>query len=122
MVWCWFDYCWCEFDWFGCVMFKSGLCWLLFMKIVSREELKQLIESKGKYVLIDVREKDELVHGVIPSAHNIPLGEVEAALDFSSEDFKKKYGFALVKSDRLIFHCRSGGRSKKATEFALQKG
>lgn len=92
------------------------------MKIITRDELKNLIDSKGKYVLIDVREKDELVHGMIPTAHNIPLGELESALDLSSDEFNRKYGFVLVKSARLIFHCRSGGRSKKATELALQKG
>lgn len=93
------------------------------MKTISRDELKQLIDNKGNYVLVDVREKDELVHGMIPSAHNVPLGELGSALDLSPEVFKKKYGFfGLSKSDRLIFHCRSGGRSKKATELALQKG
>ena len=89
---------------------------------ISTEELKKLIDKKGKYVLIDVREKKELVYGMIPTAHNVPLSELEKAWELNEEDFEKKYGLKKPsKTDNLIFHCRSGGRSKQATEFAVSK-
>jgi len=91
--------------------------------VISLEDLQQLIKSKADYILIDVREKDELVHGMIPTAHHLPLGEVEAAFDLSDNEFKEKYKFDKPsKTDNLIFHCRSGGRSDMATKYAKSKG
>ena len=92
------------------------------MKEISRNELKQLIDSKGSYLLIDVREMNEMVHGKIPTAQNLPLSEFTAALELSEEEFQKKYSFSMSKRDRIIFYCRSGSRSAKATEAATDKG
>jgi len=91
--------------------------------IITLDELKQLIDAKGDYVLIDVREEDELRHGMIPTAKHIPLGEVEWALQTSSLTFETKYKFLQPKkSDNLIFHCRTGSRSATATQTALEAG
>jgi len=80
------------------------------MKTITRDELKKLIDEKAECILIDVREPVELQHGVIPTSTNIPLGQFPGALDQFS------------KQDRLIFYCRSGGRSAQATEMAIQQG
>jgi len=92
------------------------------MKKVSRDELKELIDKKGSYVLIDVREEDELVHGMIPTAKHLPMSEFAEAWKLSSEEFSKKYGFAVSKKDRIIFYCRSGNRSEQAAAHAQQLG
>ena len=93
------------------------------MEIITRDALKTLIDTKGKYVLIDVREKEELAYGMIPTAHHIPLHEMEFALELVPEDFEKKYGFQKpAKEDTVIFYCRSGGRAAMATAFAEQAG
>ena len=99
------------------------------MEIISTEELKELIdENKDKekkdYVLIDVRESDELVHGMIPTAVNVPLDEVEDALsELDQQAFKEKFGFEKPdKDDNIIFHCRTGGRSAQSTNTALSLG
>ncbi len=93
------------------------------MENISREEVKNLIENKGKYTLIDVREKEELSYGMIPTAHNVALHEIEFALDLVAEDFQKKYGFEKPKKeDTIIFYCRTGGRSAMATAFAQEHG
>ena len=47
--------------------------------IIKLNELKGLIESKKDYILVDVRNKDELQNGMIPTASNVPLPEVEHA-------------------------------------------
>lgn len=91
--------------------------------IISYAELKQLIDSKGTYVLIDVREKNELEYGMIPTAKNIPLSEFETAMNLSSEEFKKKYGCGkFLPQDHVIFYCRTGARSDRAAQYAIHKG
>ena len=93
------------------------------MEIISRQELKTLIDTKGKYVLIDVREKEELGYGMIPTAKNIPLHDCEEALSLSQEDFEKKYAFPKPKKEEtIIFYCRTGGRSAIATAVAEKEG
>lgn len=92
------------------------------MESVSYAELKELIDRKESYILVDVREKDELKHGVIPSSHHVPLQEFLSALKLSPDEFKKRYGFSLTKKDKLILYCRSGNRSGFATKIAREKG
>ena len=92
-------------------------------KTISLNELKELIDNKKDYVLIDVRNKDELVFGVIPTSVNIPLPEFEFAFDLNEDEFEKKFGFPkFKKDDNLIFYCRTGRRSEMAARFAFGKG
>jgi len=87
------------------------------------KELKELIDAKKPYVLIDVREDDELQYGVIPTAHHLPLGELEDALAMPPQSFKTRFHFPkMSKKDLVVFYCRTGGRSSQATSFALSQG
>eukprot|EP01096_Ripella_sp_DP13-Kostka_P001091 TRINITY_DN11315_c0_g1_i1.p1 TRINITY_DN11315_c0_g1~~TRINITY_DN11315_c0_g1_i1.p1 ORF type:complete len:124 (-),score=52.19 TRINITY_DN11315_c0_g1_i1:42-413(-) len=94
--------------------------------IVVKSKLEELIRtSRGQFYIIDVREPQELAStGMIDSAKSIPLGSIPEAL--STEDpaeFERKYGFKKwEKDDLIIFHCRSGGRSDRALQFAKSKG
>ncbi|XP_074043334.1 thiosulfate sulfurtransferase/rhodanese-like domain-containing protein 3 isoform X1 [Macrotis lagotis] len=90
---------------------------------VTYKELKNLLHSKST-LLIDVREPWEILeHGQIPGFFNIPLGEIDQALQMNSEDFKEKYNQDMPsKSDNLIFSCLAGVRSKKALTTALSLG
>ncbi|MFC4688108.1 rhodanese-like domain-containing protein [Epilithonimonas pallida] len=66
----------------------------------------------GNYHLIDVREPLELeVDGNIAEAQNIPLGDIEAHID----EIRALEG-------NVIFFCRSGNRSGKATDFYKSQG
>ena len=70
------------------------------------------ILKAGNYHLIDVREPLELeMDGSIAEANNIPLGDIEAHID----EIKALDG-------NVIFFCRSGNRSGKATEFYKSQG
>ena len=92
---------------------------------VSLKELKKLIDSKGKskYTLIDVREKTEMKYGMIPTAVHIPMFELIEAFDLSDRDFNDKYGIEKPhKKDNLIFYCRTGNRSQKATDEFVNRG
>jgi len=91
--------------------------------LIKRDELKELIDKKGSYVLIDVRQKEELAYGMIPTAHNVPLHEFEDAFKFSPKEFEARYHFAKPsKEDTIIFHCRTGSRSAQATAYMHSKG
>ncbi|XP_043855788.1 thiosulfate sulfurtransferase/rhodanese-like domain-containing protein 3 [Dromiciops gliroides] len=90
---------------------------------VTYKELKNLLHSKSS-LLIDVREPWEVLeYGKIPGFLNIPLDEIDQALQMNSEDFKKKYNQDMPsKSDSLVFSCLAGVRSKKALNTALSLG
>ena len=47
---------------------------------ISPEELKEHIDRKTKYLIIDVREPEAFARQTIKGAINIPLDELEAAL------------------------------------------
>ncbi|XP_055981288.1 thiosulfate sulfurtransferase/rhodanese-like domain-containing protein 3 [Sorex fumeus] len=92
-------------------------------KDITYKELKNLLNSK-KIILIDVRGAQEILeHGKIPGSVNIPLAEVDEALQMDPEDFKDKYKEAKpLKSDRVVFSCLAGLRSKKALGTAISLG
>ena len=91
--------------------------------IISREELKNLVGNKANYFLIDVRNKNELKFGAIPTSKNIPLPQIPLALKMQPEDFERKFKFPkFKKEDNIIFYCRTGERSHIATSIAISKG
>ena len=72
----------------------------------------QKILDAGNYHLIDVREPEELItDGAIEGATNIPLGEIE-----------ERKNDILSLEGNIIFFCRSGNRSGKATDFFKNEG
>ena|SRR3989344_394137 len=91
--------------------------------IITRDELKKSIDENKNYVLIDVRNEDELKYGMIPTAKNISMPELQTAFELDDEEFKIKYNFEKPKkTDDLIFYCRSGNRSREITRAMVSKG
>uniref|UniRef100_UPI0037E8DABE thiosulfate sulfurtransferase/rhodanese-like domain-containing protein 3 n=1 Tax=Semicossyphus pulcher TaxID=241346 RepID=UPI0037E8DABE len=90
---------------------------------VSYDELKQLLAGR-KSVVMDVREPWELrEYGFIPGSINVPLGQVNTALQLAPEDFKEKYGGEMPHpTDNIVFTCLAGVRSKKALNTAASLG
>jgi len=68
------------------------------MNEISVTELKQLIDSKAEFQLIDVREEHEFDEANL-NGKLIPMGEV---IDRANEISKEK---------KVVVHCRSGKRS-----------
>jgi rhodanese-related sulfurtransferase len=75
---------------------------------VSVEDLAREIAA-GSYVL-DVREDDEFAEGHVPTAHHIPLGQLESRLA-EVED-----------GSRVFVICRSGARSAKGADVLFANG
>nr|XP_040021099.1 thiosulfate sulfurtransferase/rhodanese-like domain-containing protein 3 [Gasterosteus aculeatus aculeatus] len=90
---------------------------------VSYEQLKRLLAGR-KAVVIDVREPWELrEYGHIPGSINVPLGQVNTALQLAPEEFDEKYGGVMPQhTDNIVFTCLAGIRSKKALDTAVSLG
>ncbi|MBI2222347.1 MAG: molybdopterin-synthase adenylyltransferase MoeB [Acidobacteria bacterium] len=77
---------------------------------VTVEELKERMDRRADFVLVDVREPSEYDICRIPGAQLIPLGQLSERL-------------AEIPKDReVILQCRSGLRSARATHFLRGQG
>ena len=72
------------------------------IKEITATELKNLIDKKEKFTLVDVREPHEYQIANIPGARLIPLGEIAQRAN------------ELDTADDIVVHCRSGARSARA--------
>ncbi len=73
---------------------------------ISMEEAKEAFATSGNYIILDVRRADEFAEGHIPGAVNV-----------ANEDIGAEQPAELPDLDQVIFvYCRSGRRSKEASE------
>ena len=79
---------------------------------ISMDEAVEMMKTETGYIILDVRRPDEYAEGHIPNAINIP-NEV-----ISTNTLPK-----LPDKDQLILvYCRSGNRSKQASEKLAKLG
>ncbi len=76
---------------------------------IEAQELNDMV-SQGKVLLVDVRNDDEVMRGIITGAMHIQL----AMLPLQYEK--------LAKAKAVVFYCHSGIRSAHAADFAVAKG
>jgi thiosulfate:glutathione sulfurtransferase len=94
-----------------------------YSTIVDKSFIKQLISNPSASILIDVREKDEVAEGAIPTSKNISVQVLDKALHLEDMEFKKVFKFEKPKqSDEIVFYCRSGKRSAAASAIAEKHG
>jgi len=79
---------------------------------ISAQEAKELMQTQSNYVILDVRTQQEFDEKHIPGAMLIPDTEIEAKAE---EKLKNKDQLILV-------YCRSGNRSKKASQKLADMG
>lgn len=73
-------------------------------KLITMEDAKQIFETEGDYIILDVRRADEFASGHIPRAINV-----------ANEDITDVEPQQLPDKDQYIYvYCRSGNRSKQA--------
>ena len=79
---------------------------------ITMSEAVEMMASESDYIILDVRRPDEFSAGHIPNAVNIPNESIGAdEID------------VLPDKDRLILvYCRSGNRSKQASEKLVRLG
>ena len=77
---------------------------------ISPQELKEKLDRKDDFILIDVREESELEISKIEGAIHIPLGEFGGRVGELDPD--KSY----------VLMCRSGGRSGQAMNTLQAEG
>jgi sulfur-carrier protein adenylyltransferase/sulfurtransferase len=83
-------------------------------KEIAVEQVKQLMDEKHAFKLIDVREPSEYGICKIEGATLIPLGDIEA------KDTALLNG--LSPDDEIILHCKAGVRSMKALKALEEMG
>ncbi|XP_003466732.2 thiosulfate:glutathione sulfurtransferase isoform X2 [Cavia porcellus] len=90
---------------------------------VSLPELRSLLAS-GRARLFDVRSREEAAAGTIPGALNIPVSELENALQMGPAAFQALYSAEKPKLDdeNLVFFCQMGRRGLQATQLAQSLG
>ena len=77
---------------------------------ITPQELKEKMDRGDDFVLIDVREEQELEVSKIEGARHIPLGDLQGVLhEFDSDP-------------EYIIMCRSGSRSQQAVDMMLSEG
>lgn len=80
------------------------------IKEITTDELQKKLEANEKLELIDVRENEEVIEGMIPNAKHIRMGDIPDNLE------------ALDKEKEIIFICRSGRRSENVCAYLQDQG
>lgn len=78
---------------------------------IDAVELLTMMDAKQTY-LIDVRNLDEVIRGVLPEAVHIPLAMIP--------DYEFELAGA-VKDKKIVFYCHSGIRSAQAAAYISEK-
>ena len=81
---------------------------------IGVEQVKQMMDNKKPFRLIDVREPSEYDICKIGGAILIPLGDIE------EKDLSKLNG--LKPDEEIVLHCKAGVRSMKAAKALKEMG
>ena len=79
---------------------------------VDAEKAKSLMDTQKDYVILDVRTDEEYAEGHIPNAVLIPDYEIRERAEKELTD----------KNQLILVYCRSGNRSKTASEILAGLG
>ena len=79
---------------------------------ISMDEAVKMMEKEKNYIILDVRRADEFAEGHIPGAINV------ANEDIGTEEIPE----LPDKSQMILVYCRSGRRSKEASEKLVKLG
>ena len=79
---------------------------------ITAENAKKIMDSGKEHIILDTREQDEFDEGHIPGAIQIPYTEIE----------NKAIELMPDKDKLILVYCRSGRRSKIASESLAKLG
>ena len=95
---------------FGCVGCSDGGS--ASYEQIDGAKAKALMNNENGYIILDVREQYEYDEGHIPGAILIPYGEIADRAEKELPD----------KNQMILVYCRSGRRSKIASEELVKLG
>ena len=81
-------------------------------KQITMSEAVKMMETEKNCIILDVRRADEFAEGHIPGAINVPNEEIGTTEIAELPD----------KSQLILVYCRSGRRSKEASEKLVKLG
>ena len=79
---------------------------------ITQEEAKQIMDTTYGYILLDTRTREEYDQSHIPGALLIPHTEIAQRAEEELPD----------KDQLILVYCRSGNRSKQASEALAELG
>ena len=79
---------------------------------ISMDEAVKMMRDEKDYIILDVRRPDEFAEGHIPNAINIPNESIETT----------EIPQLPIKNQLILVYCRSGRRSKEASEKLVKLG
>lgn len=79
---------------------------------ISQDEAMQMMQKESDYLIVDVRRPDEFAEGHIEGAINVPNETIEDEMPAELPD----------KDQILLIYCRSGNRSKDASQKLADMG
>ena len=79
---------------------------------ISMNEAVKMMKNEKNYIILDVRRPDEYAEGHIPGAINVPNEDIGTAEIPELPD----------KAQLILVYCRSGRRSKEASEKLVKLG
>ena len=79
---------------------------------ISMNEAAEMMKKESGYIILDVRRPDEYADGHIPGAINVPNEDINTAEIPELPD----------KAQLILVYCRSGRRSKEASEKLVKLG
>ena len=79
---------------------------------ISMDEAVKMMRDEKDYMILDVRRPDEFAEGHIPGAINVPNEEIGTT----------EIAELPQKSQLILVYCRSGRRSKEASEKLVKLG
>ena len=79
---------------------------------ITQEEAKQIMDTTNGYILLDTRTREEYDQSHIPGALLIPHTEIAQRAEEALPD----------KDQVILVYCRSGNRSKQASEVLAELG
>ena len=79
---------------------------------ISSQQAKNLIDTESDYIILDTRTEEEFAKGHIPNAILIPHYEIAQRAEKELPD----------KDQLILVYCRSGNRSKQASQVLADLG
>ena len=79
---------------------------------ITQDEAKRLMDTEENYIILDVRTQEEYDKARIPNSLLIPDYEIE----------EKSVEYLKDKSQLILVYCRSGNRSKTASQKLADMG